>query len=292
MIYSMTGFGRGKVAEGGREITVEIKTLNHRFLDIYVKLPRSLNFLEESIRNTVQRYLTRGRVEVILGCSNQFGIPTDVSINQPLLYAYLSCFDKLEKEHNIANDVTVSSLINIPDIFMVSENEEDHESLKEIVTELTEKVLDDVKNMRSVEGEKLMADLLQRIGLIKDMLSDIEKRAPYIVDEYREKLRSRLKDIIEGTGLDENRFNMEVAFFAERCNITEEIVRFRSHIDQFINTLKAGGPAGRKLDFIVQEMNREVNTIGSKANDLIVNSLVVEIKSELEKVREQVQNIE
>ena len=292
MTYSMTGFGRGKIIEDGREITVEIKTLNHRYLDVYIKLPRSLSFLEENIRSTVQRYLARGRVEVILGYSNRLGAPADVDVNQPLLNAYLSCFNKLEREHNIVNDVKVSSLVNIPDIFLVSEKEEDNDRLRDVVIDLTEKVLTDVKNMRRMEGERLKEDLLQRMELVKHMLNSIEERAPYIVEEYREKLRSRLDEIIQGTGLDENRFNMEIAYFAERCNITEEIVRFCSHIDQFISTFEEVGPVGRKLDFLIQEMNREINTIGSKANDLTISSLVVEIKSEIEKVREQVQNIE
>ncbi|NLX70405.1 MAG: YicC family protein [Clostridiales bacterium] len=292
MIYSMTGFGRGKIEEEGREITVEVKTLNHRFLDVYVRLPRNLSFLEEHIRSTVRKHLTRGRVEVNLSCSNHIDAAVDVNINKPLLNAYLSCFDKLEQEHNIMNDIALSSLVNIPDIFIINEKDEDQENLKNMVINLVEEVLADVKDMRRIEGGRLKEDLLQRIELIKSMLSSIEKRAPYVVDEYREKLKNRLNEILHGTDLDENRFNMEVAFFAERCNITEEIVRFHSHIGQFINILDASEPAGRKLDFLVQEMNREINTIGSKANDLTISGLVVEIKSELEKIREQVQNIE
>jgi len=292
MIYSMTGFGRGKIEGQGREMSIEIKTLNHRFLDVYVKLPRTLSFLEEDIRGMVQQHLSRGRVEVAVSYSTQRSDAVDVQVNQPLVDAYLACFNKLSQERNLPNDICVSSLLHIPEAFVVNEVEEDQEALRQMARTLMEQVLHQVKDMRRKEGENLKSDLLERIKKIESMVRCIEQRAPQVVDEYREKLKNRLKDLLQGSELDENRFNMEVVYFAERCNITEEIVRLFSHFKQFRDALESTEPIGRRLDFLVQEMNREVNTISSKANDLTIINLVVDIKSEIEKIREQVQNIE
>lgn len=292
MIYSMTGFGRGKVEDQGREMSIEIKTLNHRFLDVYVKLPRTLSFLEEDIRGMVQQHLSRGRVEVNVSYSSHRSDAVDVQVNQPLVDAYLSCFNKLAQERNLANDISISSLLHIPEAFVINEVEEDQETLREMAKTLMEQVLCQVKDMRRKEGENLKNDLLVRISKIESMVKCIEQRAPQVVDEYRDKLKNRLKDLLRGSDLDENRFNMEVVYFAERCSITEEIVRLFSHLEQFRNALEASEPIGRRLDFLIQEMYREVNTIGSKANDLIIVNLVVDMKSEIEKIREQVQNIE
>jgi len=292
MIYSMTGFGRGKMEEQGREMSIEIKTLNHRFLDVYVKLPRTLSFLEEDIRSMVQQHLARGRVEVTVSYSSQRSDAVDVQVNQPLMEAYLACFDKLAQEYNLRNDISISSLLDIPDVLVVNEVEESQEALKQMAEVLMGEVLNQVKEMRRKEGENLKVDLLERIERVESMLKSIEQRAPQVVEEYRQKLKNRLKDLLQGSELDENRFNMEVMYFAERCNITEEIVRLFSHFKQFRDALESVVPIGRRLDFLVQEMNREVNTIGSKANDLAIINLVVDMKSEIEKIREQVQNIE
>ncbi|MBM7581890.1 uncharacterized protein (TIGR00255 family) [Caldicoprobacter guelmensis] len=292
MIYSMTGFGRGKVEDQGREMSIEIKTLNHRFLDVYVKLPRTLSFLEEDIRGMVQQHLSRGRVEVNVSYSSYRSDAVDVQVNQPLVDAYLSCFNKLARERNLPNDISVSSLLHIPEAFVINEVEEDQETLREMAKTLMEQVLCQVKDMRRKEGENLKKDLLVRISRIESMVKCIEQRAPQVVDEYRDKLKNRLKELLQGSELDENRFNMEVVYFAERCSITEEIVRLFSHLEQFRNAFEASEPVGRRLDFLIQEMYREVNTIGSKANDLIIVNFVVDIKSEIEKIREQVQNIE
>ena len=292
MIYSMTGFGRGKMEEQGREMSIEIKTLNHRFLDVYVKLPRTLSFLEEDIRSMVQQHLARGRVEVTVSYSSQRSDAVDVRVNQQLVEAYLACFDKLAQEYNLRNDISISSLLDIPDVLVVNEVEESQEALKQMAEVLMGEALNQVKEMRRKEGENLKVDLLERIERVEFMLKSIEQRAPQVVEEYRQKLKNRLKDLLQGSELDENRFNMEVMYFAERCNITEEIVRLFSHFKQFRDALESVVPIGRRLDFLVQEMNREVNTIGSKANDLAIINLVVDMKSEIEKIREQVQNIE
>ncbi|MFO7294805.1 MAG: YicC/YloC family endoribonuclease [Caldicoprobacter sp.] len=292
MIYSMTGFGRGKIEEQGREMSIEIKTLNHRFLDIYIKLPRTLSFLEEDIRSMIQQHVARGRVEVTVSYTCQQSDVVEVQVNRPLVEAYLACFNKLSQEYNLRNDLSISSLLTVPDVFVINEVEEDQEALRRMTKALMEQVLSQVKEMRRKEGENLKKDLLERIEKMESMLKCIEQRAPQVVEEYRQKLKNRLKDLLQGSELDENRFNMEVMYFAERCNITEEIVRLFSHFKQFRDALESVEPIGRRLDFLVQEMNREVNTIGSKANDLTIINLVVDIKSEIEKIREQVQNIE
>lgn len=292
MIQSMTGFGRGTIEKQGREMMAEIKTLNHRYLDIYIKLPRCISFLEDGIRKIVQQHLIRGRVELTIGYLNKQKDAVSIKVNEPLLTAYISSFEKLDREFNIKNDITISSLIGISDLFIVDEIQEDEICLKSMAKDLIEETLYAVKQMRAQEGERLKQDLLERIKKIELMLNQIEERAPYVVYEYQQKLGERLQELLQSSDLDENRFNMEVATFADRSNITEEIVRLKSHLGQFVDTMDTEGSIGRKLDFLVQEMNREANTISSKANDVTIVKLVVDMKSEIEKIREQVQNIE
>jgi len=292
MVMSMTGFGRARIEEDGKEIAIEIKTLNHRYLDISIKTPRNLSFLEEEFRKIIQQNLTRGRVEVYVSSTAPLSNFQKVEINKPLLSSYVASFHELENEYGFKNDVGISTLLGIPDLFVLSEPPQDEEALKVPYLRALQAALDDLKAMREKEGTKLKADLLERLDLITDITRKIEEKAPLVVEEYRKKLRTRLQELLQGTDLDEGRFNTEVAYFADRSNITEEIVRLYSHLEQFKESLNTGNSIGRKLDFLVQEMNREANTIGSKASDLSITNLIVEIKSEIEKIREQIQNIE
>jgi len=292
MVMSMTGFGRARIEEDGKEIAIEIKTLNHRYLDISIKTPRNLSFLEEEFRKIIQQNLTRGRVEVYVSSTAPLSNFQKVEINKPLLSSYVASFHELENEYGFKNDVGISTLLGIPDLFVLSEPPQDEEALKVPYLRALQAALDDLKAMREKEGTKLKADLLERLDLITDITRKIEEKAPLVVEEYRKKLRTRLQELLQGTDLDEGRFKTEVAYFADRSNITEEIVRLYSHLEQFKESLNTGNSIGRKLDFLVQEMNREANTIGSKASDLSITNLIVEIKSEIEKIREQIQNIE
>lgn len=292
MARSMTGFGRAKAEAQGMELTVEVKTLNHRYLDINIRLPKMVNFLEEDLRRMVQDRLERGRVEIYVTTSFQTGNRMEVQLNRPLAESYMASFRDLSQDYGVDPHISLSTLAGINDLFLVVEREQDEDVIKDIVLESLEEALDKVVDMRIREGQKLKEDILMRGRLIGDMVDTIEARSPMVVEEYRTKLKNRLEELIEATELDENRFNAEVVLFADRSSITEEIVRLKSHLDQLEEILKQKVSIGRKLDFLVQEMNREANTIGSKANDLGIINLVVDIKSEIEKIREQVQNIE
>ncbi|MFU0800819.1 MAG: YicC family protein [Xylanivirga thermophila] len=293
MAVSMTGFGRGIINEQGCEISVEIKTLNHRFLDINLRIPRNISFVEENVRSLIQSNLSRGRVEVFVDYVNTSEDGYQVDINDSLLKSYLASFERLEQEYNIRNDMAMSHILGIDDIIVVNQAPEDEELIGDMAKQATMKALELLKTMRKDEGHRLQQDISMRADMILDMTMEIEKRAPLVVEEYKEKLGQRLSEILKATpDLDEARFNTEVAYFADRSNITEELVRLDSHINQLKETLVLDTPIGRKLDFLVQEMNRETNTIGSKANDLVITNYVVEMKSELEKIREQIQNIE
>ncbi len=293
MVMSMTGFGNSKIERDGREISVEIRALNHRYLDINTRVPRTIAFVEEDVRNIIKGHLSRGRVDIHIDYINTGESLLEVEPNRPLIDSYLKAFAEIEREYNIRNDITMNSLLNISDMFLVSQESEDEEFIRSLIHDAMDEAISSLIDMRSIEGEKLKKDILKRADHIYNVINQIELRAPVVVDEYREKLNDRLEEILSpGLDFDYNRFNMEVAYFADRSSITEEIIRLYSHIDQLQVILKAEGPIGRKLDFLVQEMNREANTIGSKSNDLHITNLVVDLKSELEKIREQVQNIE
>lgn len=293
MANSMTGFGRSAAEEDGQEFTIEIKTLNHRYLDINIRLPRVLSFIEEDIRNTIQDNLKRGRVEVniFLNSANSRD-RLEVQLNRPLLESYLKSFGELSKDYGLEGGFDLSTLVKLEDIFLLVEEEQDEDKIKNLILSALIKSLDNVKIMRANEGLKLAQDIEERCNIIIEKLNTIEERSPIIIEEYRERLRDRLAELLNLNEYDEAKLNSEIVFLADRSNITEEIVRLKSHLLQMNSFLKEEDSIGRKLDFLVQEMNREVNTIGSKSNDLIITNLVVEIKSEIEKIREQVQNIE
>ena len=289
---SMTGFGTGKAEGNNREITIELKTVNNRYLDINLRMPRALSVLEESLRKRIQQKIARGRVEVYISYQNNSQEQVSVSVNEPVAEAYYKALTALAGKFQLDMKPDLGVLADIDDIFIVEKPEEDEELLKELLFSALDEALNAVIKMRKQEGSFLAEDLKQRSLRIENMVKQIEQRSSVVVEEYRQKLEQRLKEMLNNTELDEARFQAEVVYFADRSNITEEIVRIRSHLDQLCQTLESGGSIGRKLDFIVQELNRETNTIGSKSSDVIIANYVVEIKSELEKIREQVQNIE
>lgn len=291
-VMSMTGFGRGYVEREGRRLLLELKGVNHRFLDISMRLPKSLGSLEDPLKRRLQEKLTRGHVDVYLKYQNEAEGSKAVTVDEALLAAYLSSLKRIRKQHGLKDDVTLSTVLRMPDVITAEGAEEDEELLKEILFEAADMALAGMARMREAEGERLKADMLIKLeGMVKE-LSVIEQRSPLVVQEYRDKLRARITELTEGTALDEQRFNTEVAFMADRGSIDEEIVRFKSHVKHFSDTLKSNGAIGRKLDFIVQEMNREVNTICSKAADMAITNAGIALKGEIEKLREQVQNIE
>ena len=292
MVLSMTGFGRGKAKDDNRELTIELKTVNHRYLDISLRMPRLMNALEEEFRKKIREALSRGRVEVSVSYKNTAENQITVALNEPIADAYHNALKELADKFGIDNKPDLSLLTGINEIFSISEPEEDEEALGKLLFSALDDAFKVVLDMREKEGEFLTKDILGRCSIINQLVDSIEESSPTVVEEYRRKLEQRLKELLNGTELEESRFQSEVAYFADRSNITEEIIRLRSHLAQLKQSIKKSGSIGRKLDFIVQEMNREANTIGSKSSDITITNHVVEIKSEIEKIREQVQNIE
>jgi uncharacterized protein (TIGR00255 family) len=292
MIKSMTGFGRGEFAQDGREFTVEIKTVNHRYSDVFIKMPRQMGFLEDKVRELVGKGISRGKIDVFITYYNHCDDSKSVIYDEVLAKTYISAVEALRDKFALTDDITVSLIARFPDVLKVEQNEEDEELLWSILKIAVENALASLVNMRENEGEGLKNVLLDRASYIEGIISEISRHAPEVPKEYKNKLETRIKDLLDQQTIDENRIAMEVAVFADRCSIDEELVRLASHIGQMREALSISQPVGRKLDFLIQEMNREINTIGSKANDLTITRNVVEIKSEIEKIREQIQNIE
>lgn len=292
MIKSMTGFGHGEYSQDGREFTVEIKTVNHRYSDVFVKMPRQISFLEDKVRAMVVKAISRGKIDVFITYYNYSEESKHVTFDESLAKAYISAVEVLRDRFDLQDDISVSLISKYPDVLKVEQPEEDGDALWEALRVAVENALASLVEMRQNEGEGLKKILLERAEYIENLIGDISKRAPEIPMEYKLKLEARIKDLIDQQTIDENRLVTEVAIFADRCCIDEELVRLTSHMCQMREILGIDQPVGRKLDFLVQEMNREINTIGSKANDLNITKIVVEIKSEIEKIREQIQNIE
>jgi len=293
MIRSMTGFGRGEFSDTIHNFSVEIKTVNHRYNDIMIKMPKHLNYLEENIKKYIKKYINRGRVEVYINVEYVSESPIDVSIDVPLAKSYKSALESLIEELNIEYKVGLEDILTLNDVVKTERKDIDKDIVWNCLTKALDIALDSVKAMRIEEGIALKKDIECQLNTMNHMILEIEKRAPFVVKEYKEKLQQRIKELIdEEHDLDDERLNYEVALFADKSDINEEIVRFKSHMKQFLQSLEYDEPIGRKLDFLIQEMNREINTIGSKASDLYITNYVVDIKSELEKIREQVQNIE
>ena len=292
MVRSMTGFGRGEVSRDGKEFTVEIKTVNHRYLDIFIKMPRQISFLEDRVRELVSKAISRGKIDVYITYANYGDDSRQVTIDEQLAKAYISALEELRDRFSLADDISVSLLSKCPEVLKVEQVEEDGEQLWEILKTALDDAVASLIRMREIEGEAMKKALLERADAIEVVIGKIEARAPEVPREYKTKLAERISDLLEQQVADESRIAMEVALFADRCSIDEELVRLKSHFGQMRQILDMDQPVGRKLDFLVQEMNREINTIGSKANDLEITRYVVDVKSEIEKIREQVQNIE
>lgn len=292
MIRSMTGYGRATELHGGREFTVEVRSVNNRYLDCSVKLPRGLSYAEDSIRQLVKRFVSRGKVDVFISVNTVQDEAVRVSLNRPVLESYLEAMRQIAAEYGVPDDVSVNSLSRLPDVFTMTRAEEDEEALKEALLSLTEQALTAFNEMRSTEGKSLSNDLSAKADTIEALVTEVERRSPVTVSLYRQRLEEKMREVLQSTTIDEARIVAEAAIFADRIAVDEETVRLRSHLKQLRGMLGAAEPIGRKLDFLMQEMNREANTIGSKANDLEQTRTVVEIKAELEKIREQMQNIE
>ncbi|KPU43985.1 hypothetical protein OXPF_21500 [Oxobacter pfennigii] len=292
MLKSMTGFGRGEHEELGRSFTVEIKTVNHRYTDVSIKMPRQLSYLEDKIRKYVLGSISRGKIDVFITQDKYSEEDINIVLDDVLASSYIKALHTLRDKFELTDDISVSMVARFPDIINVTKAEEDKEQIWNTLFAAIESSMGNLMEMRTAEGEKLSQDISTRGKYIKSVVSKIEERSPVVVQEYKIKLEDRIKEVAKDVTADENRVAFEVALFADRCSIAEEVVRLYSHIDQLEDIIKQKEPVGRKLDFLVQEMNREINTIGSKANDVTIARYVVDVKSEIEKIREQIQNIE
>ena len=293
MAISMTGFGRGEYKDDNYYFLVECKTINHKYCDINIRLPRKISFLEDKARNFVKNYIKRGRVDIYIKLDLLGSEDVNLKFDEVLASQYVNILRDIRDKFDLVDDISVMNVAKFPDIIKTEEKEEDEELLWSMLRKALEQTLIKLKEMRSEEGQRLAKDVLERSDLLKSLIEEIEKHSYNVVIDYKEKLNSRISEILENPSLiDESRLAQEVAIYADKSSITEEIVRFKSHIEQLKNTIVKDESIGRKIDFLIQEMNRETNTIGSKSSDLNITNLVVEIKSELEKIREQIQNIE
>ncbi len=292
MVKSMTGFGRCETTVNGRQITVEIKSVNHRYFEFSCRTTRGYSFLEEKLKKYVGEQVARGKVDMFVSITESEDSEVNVTLNKPLAAGYVNAIHTLAKEFDILDDLSVSVLTRYGDIFQIHKEEQDEEQIYADVKVAVDKALEGFIAMRLAEGERLKNDVLSRAQTIISIVSEIEQRSPVTVREYQEKLYKRISDLLSSTNIDEQRILTESAIFADKVAVDEETVRLRSHFEQMKTFFESGVPIGRKLDFIVQEMNREANTIGSKVSDSVLAHKVVDIKSEIEKIREQIQNIE
>lgn len=293
MLKSMTGYGKGQCESELYRIKVEIKSVNHRYLDINVKLPRYLIYLEESIKKTIKDYLNRGKVDVFINFEFINVSSVDVKVDLPLARSFKAALEELKEELQIEDSIRLSNLLSVSDILRTEKRDLDDDLVWDTLNTSLKDALEQISEMRIFEGDQLKEDMLTKLDSIESIILSVEERSPLVVDEYRTKLNDRINNLLEDKSLiDPDRLAMEVAIYADKSSIDEEITRLRSHISQFKEILTQDGGVGRKLDFLIQEFNREVNTIGSKSSDSKLVSFVVELKSEVEKIREQVQNIE
>ena len=288
----MTGYGRGEAILHDRTITVELRAVNNRYLDCTVKIPRLYVFAEEAIKSCVQKQVGRGKVDVFVSIDATAADKIEVSLNKPVADGYYQALKQKQAAYGLADDISVSLLSRFPDVFLVEKEQGDADVIAGDIVQVLTQALADFNAMREREGEKLAEDIRGRAQTIAGLVGQVEERSPQTVAEYREKLRQRMQEVLENTQLDESRILTEAALFADKVAVDEETVRLRSHLDQLGQMLEQGGAIGRKLDFLIQEFNREANTIGSKCSDVTLARVVVELKGEIEKIREQVQNIE
>lgn len=292
MIKSMTGFGRGHAVLNGRDITVEIRAVNHRYYEFSCRLPRAFSFAEEKLKSLLQGKISRGKLEVSVLVQNVTAVSEKITANKEVIGAYVSALREIKDEFGLSDDLSLSAVMRLPDAFTVVKAETDEDQLWEDLKTVAEEALENFIGMRETEGARMKADISARLDVIEKNVAFVEERSPMIVEGYRKRLYDRMCEVLEGKAADENRIMLEAGIFSEKTAVDEETVRLRSHLAQFREMLESPDPIGRKLDFLVQEMNRETNTIGSKVQDIEVTKVVVDQKSEIEKIREQIQNIE
>lgn len=291
MIKSMTGYGKSNMSKNLREYQVEIKSVNHRYLDVSIKMPRSLSYLEEEIKKVVSAKIARGKVDVFITFNNNSLEGRDIKINTEIARMYIKELRDLAESEGIVADIPVTEISKLPDVLTI-ENNQDDETIKNELIEVTNKAIENLVGMRKVEGEKIAQDLLLRIQDIEEKVKKISSLSTGLIEEYVVKLNTRIKELLQDKVIDEARLAQEVVIYADKCSIEEEVTRLNSHVYQFRELLNSNETVGKKLDFMIQEMNRETNTIGSKANNLEITNEVINMKTQLENIREQVQNIE
>ena len=292
MVKSMTGYGRAVETVNGREFTVELRSVNNRYLDCTVKLPRSVSFAEDAVKQAVKQTISRGKVDVFISIHSESAADVQVTLNKAMVEGYLAAMKQMTEEFGVRDDVSVSLLSRMNEVFTVEKPQVDEEQLLADLMGVVSKALSSYDAMRAAEGKALENDLRSRGNTIRELVSQVEAGNAQTVTDYRARLYNKLKEVLANTAIDESRILTEAAIFADKVAVDEETVRLRSHLEQMDNMLTAGGAIGRKLDFLLQEMNRESNTIGSKCTDVRLARIVVDIKAELEKIREQTQNIE
>ena len=292
MIKSMTGYGSAKGVAEGLEISVELKSVNNRYLDVSVRLPRGFLFAEERIKSAVQSHISRGKVDVFVSINSSAAGDMVVKVNEPLLQGYIDAIGHIAQEHGLPNDLTALSAARFADVLSVEKKELDAEAISAGLLSVTEEALKDFDAMREREGEKLREDVLSRLHTIDSLVSAVEAKAPETVENYRRRLQQKMDEVLGTAGIEESRILTEAAIFADHVAVDEETVRLRSHMAQLSTMINGQSPIGRKIDFLIQEFNREANTIGSKCQNSEIAYVVVDLKSEIEKIREQIQNIE
>ncbi|MCI9085461.1 MAG: YicC family protein [Clostridia bacterium] len=292
MLKSMTGYGRRETVTDGKKILVEIKSVNHRYSDYNIKVPRHLGYLEDKIRKCAANSVTRGKIDIYVNVDYFETADKEITLNKELAKSYIDALYALREEFNLTDDITVTSVARNPEIFKSERVEEDEEALWKNVKEVLDGALSDFIAMRAREGERIEKDLCERIEYMCALAEKVDKRSPETVKEYSDRLYEKIKEVLDGREIDEGRILTEVAIYADKVAVNEETVRLKSHFDEFDTIIRSGEPAGRRLDFLIQEINREVNTIGSKASDIEIAKTVVTLKGEIEKLREQIQNIE
>lgn len=292
MIKSMTGYGGAKGSAEGLSVSIELKSVNNRYLDVSVKLPRTMLFAEEPIKAAVGRHISRGKVDVFVTVDQSASDDMEVRVNEPLLKGYIEALSAAAEKFGLQNDMTVMSICRLPDVLSTDRREIDSSALMTGITEILERALTEYDAMRLREGEKLRDDVLARLETISRLTGVVEENAPKTVAEYRARLEQKLQEVLATANIDESRVLTEAAIFADKIAVDEETVRLRSHISQLRGLTNGESPAGRKMDFLIQELNREANTIGSKCQNADIAHVVVELKAEIEKIREQIQNVE
>ena len=292
MIKSMTGFGRSEISEGQRKISVEMKSVNHRYLEAGIKMPKKLNVFEARIRDVLKQYANRGKIDIFISYEDLTENKVLLKYNEDIAVEYMQIFDKMAEKFDISKDITVAGLSRYPEVITMEDMPIDEDELWHFIEKAVRQACEQFVNTRIIEGENLKKNLLSKLDNMSEIVAFIEKRSPEIIKEYRSKLENKVAELLKDTTIDENRIATEVIIYADKICVDEETVRLRSHIDHAKKCLFEEGGIGRKLDFIAQEMNREANTILSKANDIDISNKAIELKTEIEKVREQIQNIE